>query len=164
MTEAEIIGTGPEFIKTGIPGMEPTIEEIIKEATYELQVMAYVFTPRAIEILNLLEKAAERGLQVTIIINNLSNQKATIQTKLQKMGRIENVKVVNFVHEKKRQLHAKVIIADRKIALVGSANFTWGGLYSNYEVGIRIEGEAVWKLAELVDRLAGEQVPKEKNE
>ncbi|MDR2720581.1 MAG: phospholipase D-like domain-containing protein [Nitrososphaerota archaeon] len=151
MTGAEIIGTNPDFIKMGIRGMEPTIEEIIRSATSELQVIAYVFTPQAIEILNLIERAAEAGIRVTIVVNNLSNQNPLIQEKLRKIALIENARIVDFVHEKKRQLHAKVIIADRKVALVGSANFTWGGLYSNYEVGIKVEGEAAWKLAEMTD-------------
>jgi phosphatidylserine/phosphatidylglycerophosphate/cardiolipin synthase-like enzyme len=37
---------------------------------------------------------------------------------------------------------------------VGSANFTWGGLYANYEVGLLVEGDIAWKLAEIVDSLA----------
>jgi cardiolipin synthase len=135
----------------GIRGMEPTIKEIIQSATSELQVIAYVFTPQAIEILNLIERAAEAGIRVTIVVNNLSNQNPLIQEKLRKIALIENALIVDFVHEKRRQLHAKVIIADRKVALVGSANFTWGGLYSNYEVGIKVEGEAAWKLAEMTD-------------
>ena len=155
MTEAEIIGTGSDFIRKGIRGMEPTIEEIITEAKTEIQIMAYVFTPRAIHILNLLEKAAEKGIKITIVINDLSAQKPTIVSKLKKIGEtyFPYVRIIDFIDEKKRQLHAKVIVADRKKALVGSANFTWGGMYSNYEVGIRLEGEAAWKLAELVDSL-----------
>jgi len=63
------------------------------------------------------------------------------------------VVVYDFTDPEKRQLHAKIIVADRKKAIVGSANLSWGGMYSNYEIGLLIEGEAAWKLAEIVDTL-----------
>jgi phosphatidylserine/phosphatidylglycerophosphate/cardiolipin synthase-like enzyme len=64
-----------------------------------------------------------------------------------------NVRVFDF-NRGKKQLHAKVLVVDRKKAIVGSANFSWGGMYSNYEVGLLIEGEPAWKLAEIIDCLS----------
>jgi cardiolipin synthase len=154
LTRAEIIGTGPEFIKSGIRGIEPTTEEIIRGAKVEIQVMVYVFTSNALHILSLLENAAKRGIRITIIVNNLDTQEQVIISKLREIAdHFPYVRILNFIDNKKRQLHAKVVIADRKKAIVGSANLSWGGMYSNYEVGVRIEGKGAWKLAELVDSL-----------
>ncbi len=154
MTEAEIIGTGVEFLRTGIMGMEPTIISLITEATTEIQIMAYVFTESALPILNLLEKQASKGILITIIVNDLNSQRRVIVSKLNEITKYPKVKIVDFVDKRKRQLHAKVLVIDRMKALVGSANFTWGGMLTNYEVGIKVEGELAWKLAKLVDSLA----------
>ena len=37
-------------------------------------------------------------------------------------------------------LHAKILVVDRRLALVGSANFTGRGMESNLECGILIRG------------------------
>lgn len=39
------------------------------------------------------------------------------------------------------RLHAKAYIADRRVAIITSANLTAGGLYRNYEYGIEIDDE-----------------------
>jgi hypothetical protein len=64
-------------------------------------------------------------------------QDSVITVKLQEVvGRFPYVRVLNFADRKKRQLHAKVVTADRKTVVVGSANLSWGCMYSNYEVGL----------------------------
>ena len=40
-------------------------------------------------------------------------------------------------------LHAKVIIADEKEAIIGSANFTHSGSHRNLEAGLRLRGPSV---------------------
>ena len=40
-------------------------------------------------------------------------------------------------------MHAKVIVADDREAIVGSANFTHSGSHRNFEVGIRLWGPSV---------------------
>lgn len=47
----------------------------------------------------------------------------------------------------------KVIVIDIKKSVVESANFSWCGMYSNYEVGLLIGGEPVWQLAAIIDSL-----------
>ena len=39
------------------------------------------------------------------------------------------------------RLHAKAYIADRRVAIITSANLTAGGLYHNYEYGVEIDDE-----------------------
>ena len=157
MTKVEILGTGSEFMKQSIRGTEPVIEEIIMQASKEIQILAYVFTSKARHILNLVEQAAKRGLKITIIVNDLQAQDQTIKSKLEKMETtFPYVQVLNFTDNTKRQLHAKIVVADREKAVIGSANFSWGGMYSNYEIGLLIEGEPAWKIAQLVDSLKTE--------
>jgi cardiolipin synthase len=154
MSHIEILATGHALITKGIRGIEPVMEEIIKEAKSEIQILAYMFTAQAHHILNLVEKAAEKGVKITIIVNNLSSQAPTIKSKLKTLaGKFSHVKVFDFIDPKKGHLHAKILVIDRKKALIGSANFSWGGMFSNYEICVLIEDENVWTLAQAVDIL-----------
>ena len=64
-----------------------------------------------------------------------------------------HLKIRGFEDLDKGQLHAKVLIIDRSRALIGSANFTWRGMFSNHEVAVLLKGDDVWSLASLIDSL-----------
>ncbi len=152
MKNVQILATGPELIKEGIRGIEPVIQEIISQAQNEIHLTAYLITPQAASILDMLEMAAGRGVKITIVINCLESQDDKIKTRLKKLNeRFSHVKIINFCDSEGRQLHAKVIICDRKKAVIGSANLSWGGMVTNYEVGVLVEGEPAWRLAQLID-------------
>lgn len=51
-------------------------------------------------------------------------------------------------------LHTKVIVIDSETALIGSANFTMGGLRNNIEFGVRLTGPAAAQIEQLTTRLA----------
>ena len=59
-----------------------------------------------------------------------------------------------FKSRKGVEMHWKVIIVDRKIALVGSANISQHGLFSNYEIMLKVSGKAVADIAGMLDKLA----------
>jgi len=154
MSTVELLVTGLHFIRAGVRAIEPVLEEIIMQAEKEIHLMAYIITPSALPILNLIEKAAVRGVRLTIVVNNLQSQNTMIVSRLNSiMERFPHVKVFDFTDPENGQLHAKVVIADRRRAVVGSANLSWGGMYSNHEIGLLVEGEVAWKLAEIIDSL-----------
>lgn len=51
-------------------------------------------------------------------------------------------------------LHTKVIVADGETALIGSANFTTGGLKNNIELGVRLTGPVASQIEQLTNSLA----------
>jgi cardiolipin synthase len=154
MTDVEILATGQELISKGVRGFEPVMEEAVKSAQKEIQVVAYLITRQALKLVDLLENAAERGIRVTVVVNRLSDQDSLIVARLARISsRYGHFRVLNFTDRKGRQLHAKIVVVDRKKALVGSANFSWGGMFSNYEIGLCIQGRPAWKLATVVDVL-----------
>jgi len=57
------------------------------------------------------------------------------------------------VHVKKI-LHAKLVVVDRQIALIGSANISMSALSSNYEIMLKISGDVVSRLSLMLDNLA----------
>lgn len=152
MNKVQILATGLEFMKEGIRGIEPVIEELINSAQKEIHIMAYIFTPSALHILHLLNHAAERGVKITMVVNCIEFQDEQIKAWLNSASKkFPHVRVVNFCNPGDRQLHAKVIASDRRRAVIGSANLSWGGMVANYEIGILFEGDLAWKLAELID-------------
>ncbi len=155
MSRIQFVGTGPAFLKQGIRAMEPVMEELLTSAKKEIHVAAYVFTPQAAHILNLIEEALVRGIEVTVVVNNLEGQENPIKDHLKRLQeQFRGFHLFDFAYRRKGQLHAKVIVTDRSRGLVGSANFTWSGLIENHELGVLVEGEVCWKLAQLIDSLA----------
>jgi phosphatidylserine/phosphatidylglycerophosphate/cardiolipin synthase-like enzyme len=153
MTKIEILVTGPELLGKNVRATERVMEEIIERARNEIQILTYLFTPKASRIIRLLESAAERGILITIIVNSLNSQHPVVRKRLMRAAeKYSNFRVIDFSAQK-GELHAKLIIVDRKWAVVGSANLSMGGIYTNYEIGLLIEGEEVWTLAGIVDRM-----------
>ena len=56
------------------------------------------------------------------------------------------------------KLHAKCLVVDRLDALVTSANFTFHGLESNLELGLRVRGPQAGAIAERFDHLIASKV------
>ena len=154
MVIIDIIATGQELNKEGVRAIEPVLEELINSANDEIQILTYTISPSALYILKMLERKAEKGITVTLVVNRLEtfgeNIKQWIKTNC---NTYPHVRVVNFSKEDNRELHAKVIVVDRKKAIVGSANLSWGGMAGNYEIGVLIHGEIAWKLAKIIDQL-----------
>ena len=44
MNKVRVLATGPEFLKYGIRGTGPVIEEMIKNSEKEIQIMAYIIS------------------------------------------------------------------------------------------------------------------------
>lgn len=61
---------------------------------------------------------------------------------------------MDFSNPDGSQFHAKAVVIDRKRALIGSANFTWGGMAINHEIGVLLKGKYAWDIASLIDRFA----------
>lgn len=154
MTSIKILATGSDFLKEGIRGTGPVVEKIMDEAKKEIQIMAYVISKHADNFLVLIEKALERGIKITLVINKLGEQDNDVIEKLYSWKKkFSYFKFVDF-DRKGKTLHAKVVVVDREKAVIGSANFSWGGMSSNYEIGILIEGREAWTLGKLVDDVA----------
>lgn len=155
MSDIQILATGKKFIGSGLRAIEPVLEELIISSEKEIHLLAYLFTTSAIKILELLESRAGRGIAILLVVNHIKSQPIEIQTWFQSASsRFPHVKIVDFGGEHDDNLHAKVIVSDRKKAVVGSANFSWGGMVANYEVAVLVEGQPAWKLAAAIDSLA----------
>jgi len=154
MTTVRILATGSDFLQEDVRGTGPVIEQIICEARKEIHVMAYVISKHADKFLDVLEKSLETGVKTTLVINNLAGQDQEVRDRfISWKQKFPYFRLVDFSRSEKT-LHAKVVVVDREKAVIGSANFSWGGMSGNYEIGVLIEGRDAWMLSKLVDDVA----------
>jgi len=172
MTDIQILATGSEFVKQGLRGTQPVIDELVENAESEIHMLAYKFGPN-IDLWKKLEKKLEGGIKVTLVVS----KKEQMDTVIEKLDDLEekfgnnNFRLTDFENPDGGLLHAKVIVADRKKAVIGSANFSLGGMQNHYELGVLFSDDEAerssfaWKLANLVEILADEKrLTKDSNE
>lgn len=154
MTSPKLLATGPELLRQGVRGVEPVLQEVVEGAQQELQIVAYVLPRSAIPLLRLVRSVANRGTRICLVLNHFENQVPLVrQWLIETAERSPNFEIWDFSPGGIKEVHAKICVADRRRGVVGSANFSWGGLVSNYEVGVEVEGPIAWELSDLVDRL-----------
>jgi len=154
MSTAEILVTGRAFSRRGLRAVEPTTEAMIMSAQQQIHLAAYLITESACSIVDLLEMALARGVAVSIIVNKLDVQVAPVVDRLRDLARrFSHMRLLSFNDPAGTQLHAKVLVADRRRALIGSANYSWGGLVANHELAVLVEGGAAECVANLLEDL-----------
>ena len=147
------VATGEAWIGFGVRSFRSVIRELIEGAQEQLVLTAYVLTDG--EVVKSIVLALERGVAVTVYLYDGGEGKTVTEAAkcvlhLQEEFPYLEVKIVND-----RVLHAKIIVADSRKVLVGSANLTHRGLTSNYELGFLIEdSEIAGKILSLVRKVS----------
>jgi phosphatidylserine/phosphatidylglycerophosphate/cardiolipin synthase-like enzyme len=121
---------------TWVAKTEDTIIGLIDSARNKIQVSAYVFTGSPASLLNAVIYAANRGVNVQIIIDaeyrgylpDSVNYEPNIQIKAVNIGGAE---------------HSKVVIVDGQKAYIGSANWTNASMRGRREVGVSFEDQTL---------------------
>lgn len=110
------------------PGSEEDMLLIINSAKSELDI--YNEEMADASIASALVDAVKRGVNVNIIMTYQSLYKNVF-------GELKNAGAsLHLFHGQKFYIHAKMILADRKNAFLGSENFSFGSLSQNRELGI----------------------------
>jgi len=155
-TEPKIAVTGNRWMGKGTGSIWTLVREAFSEATNEIQIATYAITESSGGFFDLLENALARRTRITMVINRFSSQSETVQERLLALAdKYKNLILKDFNPEDTREdLHAKLIVIDHVIALVGSANLTWKGMVMNHELMIKMTGHAANSIGELIDRLS----------
>lgn len=146
------VATGDAWIGYGVRSFRSVISELITNSRSKLIMTAYVLTN--IEIVEEIRGALNRGVVVEIYLYD--DGKEITQTeavhKIIKMK--QEFPYLDVTIIKNKVLHAKVIISDSRMVLVGSANLTLPAMVSNYEVGVLIEDTSIaGKLTDLIYKM-----------
>ena len=157
--ELSVVVTGLAWMGHGIRSIDSTIEEMLTEASDEIQIAAYMITEGANDFIQILMACLNRGVRATLILNRFREQPNETQTSMHKLVRqFPHFRLFEFnPKDRMEDLHAKLIVVDRSIALVGSSNLSWKGLILNHELAVLIKGPIAAKIGSLIDILAKDE-------
>ncbi len=156
MSEASVrvVVTGTIWMGGGIGSIESALERIFREARREIALTAYAISGGADLLLEWTEAALDRGVQVSMVVNRLNRQPSDVAGRLRQMVRgYPHFRLYDFTPDEGADLHAKTVVADRRLALIGSSNLSRRGLLTNHELAILVEGPAAADVATALDRL-----------
>jgi len=145
--------TGLGWMGTGIRSVKSTLREILQESRQEVLLCAYSLSGGAGEILDEFENCLKRGIKFTGIVNRFNQQPKEIQDYI--LALITAYDYCNFYdfNHPLEELHAKLVVVDRRIALVGSANISMRGMERNYELGVLLKDREVATIADCIDQM-----------
>ncbi len=166
--QLELVWTGPVASRPTMRRTEQALLELIESARRELLLVSFV-TYEVPSIRSALRAAIDRGVKVTLLAESTEhNDTVTDQHPLRLVGNeyAHRMTVLiwasearsAFTQNRPGKLHAKFAIADRRRALLGSANLTDAALSRNIEAGVMITGGRVPNaLCAEIDRLRAER-------
>jgi cardiolipin synthase len=140
---AQLIASGPDV-------RNDSLRNAILTAAFKARERIWVVTPYFIPdefSLEALYIAGQRGVDVTIIVPKRSNHRLADLAREGYLSRIQEVGASVWLYEP-RMLHAKAILVDDTLAIVGSANMDMRSLLLNYEVALCIYDAALIKQLE----------------
>ena len=159
--DIEIVWTGPDAEGPLVRPTRFVIEEMLRSVreSGEILLVGYAFTApqgSAMEgVIGLLEEAARKRARITLVLHKSDPSQAPfiddIWDVFAKKPRI--MTWAPSTRDPYVKLHAKALIIDRTEMLVGSANFTFLGLESNLELGLRVRGPQAALVADRFDHL-----------
>jgi hypothetical protein len=144
----EIARTGPSSRAFELRSTGAVSREIIDSSRSTLMVVGYSVsvsrdrTGLAAETVDAIIAAASRGVRVTAVLHRVPmNREAILRSWPGHTRRPVLFTWPESPTDEMTKLHAKVLVGDRRDALVSSANLTYHGLEANIELGIRVTGE-----------------------
>lgn len=153
-TQTQVVVTGLAWMGSGIGSIESAMERIFREAEHEILITSYAISSAADLMLDWFEAALARGVLIRIVINRINEQPADVISRLESLHQIyPHFYLYGFTDDQEYDLHAKAIVADRKMALVGSSNLSRRGLLNNHELALFVEGKPAEQVASAIDKL-----------
>ena len=153
-TRVSVVVTGTAWMGGGIGSIESALERLFREAKQEIALTAYTISSSADLLFDWLEAALTRGIQIKLVINRLNTQPSDVVVRLRRLASTyPHFCLYNFVSEYEADLHAKAVVVDRRMALVGSSNLSRRGLLANHELALLVEGMAAVDVARAIDFL-----------
>ncbi len=154
----QVVPSGPD-----VPG--DALYEVVLSTTFAAEARLWIVTPYFVPddaLLQGLTLAARRGVDVQIIMPERSNHRITDWARGGYLREIQEAGGAVLLYTG-GMLHAKVLVMDEQLAMVGSANMDMRSLFLNYEVGMLMyspgEIDAVARWVEDVAAPARQGVP-----
>lgn len=156
MSEARVsvVVTGTEWMGSGIGSIESALERLFREASQEIILAVYTISSGAESTVRWLENALARGVTIKFVTNQLPQTVPQVVYHLVALRNIyPHLYFYEFTGTDQEDLHAKVVVVDRRLALVGSSNLSYRGMITNLELALLVEGPVVADVARALDIL-----------
>ena len=151
--DSEVVGiaSGPDIVGDLL---YERLVNVIQEFEDELILITPYFIPDEVLLRSLIVKA-RTGKSITLIIPEKSNWKVVDFARTQYLRELHRAGVhIQLFTE--GMLHAKVVLADRKLAIHGSANFDIRSLFVNFEIGmVHSSPGDIETIIDWIDQLSG---------
>jgi phosphatidylserine/phosphatidylglycerophosphate/cardiolipin synthase-like enzyme len=146
--------TGLAWMGSGIGSIETAIEQLFRYAKSEILITSYSMSSASDTFLDWLETSLTKGILVRLAINKLTEQHPGVEHCLTQLRNVyPHFYLYSFIGDQTQDLHAKVIVADRKFAIVGSSNISRHGFITNHELAMVVRGKSAESVASALDRL-----------
>jgi cardiolipin synthase A/B len=161
----QVVWTGPKVEGSFLRSTREVVRELIRGARNELVVIGYWIAARhedegiVEEVIELVGEAVHRGVNVKLIIDERERINGWDNRKVLLAAWPSDVPFPQIftwrlpANDRHLKLHAKVLVADRKDALVTSANLTFYAMDRNMEMGVRVVGDPASSIADHFHRL-----------
>lgn len=131
----DVVWTGPPSAVHTARLTSAVVSELIDSARTELLLVSYASYPPT-SLSTALAAAATRGVQVTVLLEQQAdNPRFTGSASFSRLP-VTRLSWPAHRREAGAALHAKIIVVDRRVALIGSANLTGHAFEKNFECGI----------------------------
>ncbi len=130
-SELQVVASGPDV--SGEPLYEGILS-MIQEAKSSIWIVTPYFIPDEVLLRSLVVKA-RAGRDVTLILPARSNHPITDLARRAFLRQLVRAGARVLAYQP-RMLHAKTVIVDDSLALVGSANVDMRSLFVNFEIGV----------------------------
>ena len=155
MSSTSIVVTGLAWMGAGVGSIESALERLFTSAKQEISLTVYALGTNPDRVVTWLENALSRGVAVRMILNRGEEQPSAAIGSLKRLAAsYPHFSLLRFDGPENSELHAKVIVADRRLALVGSSNLSWHGMVANHELALLVEGETAAGVASALDKLS----------
>jgi phosphatidylserine/phosphatidylglycerophosphate/cardiolipin synthase-like enzyme len=153
--DCEILGTGPVIVGRGIRAFDAVLRELIERAKFEILLAIYMITPSALDILDLLEIKLRNDIVVKLVVNRFKQLDERVKYRMLDIASTyDEFYLMDFNPPKNEgEMHAKVMVFDREIAIVGSTNLSLRGLVSGHEIAVHVSGIPARHIGDAIDRL-----------
>lgn len=154
----EVAWTYPGDTRSSLRTTGGVAREIIDASSDTLLIVGYSVTTDpayaglAAQTLASVALAGTRGVAVTTVMDRNVNKGALLRA-WNPATRLPSLFTWPESDDKMASLHAKLLVADRRDALITSANLTYHGFERNLEMGVRVTGTAAGEIHDLFHTL-----------
>lgn len=145
----QLVATLP-LLDSPITKTGDALRVLVTSASRELLVIGYTITDPTFR--ELLIRRAQAGVHITVVGDRKTGAARDLRRHWPSglpLTALEDVETA----DEQRHVHAKVVVADRQRAIIGSANFTRSGMGRNIEMGVGVVGPVAAEIVEVVEKM-----------